>query len=337
MSTTTGFRPGEAEFEPTATSLAPEAEVTDAQTDQARALEVETLEALVEGDWADGDWADGDWAVPARRAPGRSKRRRLRLSRKARLVRTGLVLLLLAIKLSSLGVLPGNGWPLSLFNSHGESGVARQAGSIGPTDTQAGNPAPAPAKGQPAQPALWAFAQAKGLVVYVPTHHMLGIGYHEAATTGALSLTPLGQCTSNDNKARIRTPRASAGPEYVILKSRHRVQRPTTAADIAMPKGATVLAPISGRVVQVAAYRLYKYWLDYRVVIRPGGGSRLRVVMIHLTDIRVHKGQLVVAAVTPIGHPRVFPFKSDINDYVGSGVPHVHLEVKEIGPPRRTA
>jgi hypothetical protein len=326
MSTTTGFRPGEAEFEPTATRVdAPEPTLAD--TDQARALEVETLEALV----------GGGWAMPGAGGAPPAKKRRFRLSRKARLARTGLFLLALEITLSSFGVLPGNGWPLSLINGREATAVARTTGSIGPTDAQAGHPSQGPVTAPAAQPALWAFAQAKGLVVYVPTRHMLGIGYHEAATSGALSLTPLGRCISNDNKARIRTPGATAGPAYVILKSRHRLQRPTTAADIAMPKGATVLAPISGRVVQVTTYRLYRYWFDYRVVIRPSRGSRLRVVMIHLTDIRVRKGQLVVAAVTPIGHPRVFPFKSDINDYVGAGVPHVHLEVKEIGPPRRTA
>jgi Peptidase family M23 len=331
MSTTTGFRPDEDEFEPTPTSAVEEVTPASPETDQARALEVETLEALV-----DGDKAEGDGMAPARRRAARAPRRRFRLPRNARLVRMVLVLLALEVVLSSFGVLPGNGWPLSLLDDHAATAVARPAGSIGPTGATTGQTSQALPTGRPVHPALWAFAQAKGLVLYVPTHRMLGIGYHEASTSGALAITPLGRCVTNDNKARIRTPRAKAGPDYEILQTRHRRPGPTTAADIAMPKGATVLAPISGRVVQVATYRLYRYWLDYRVVIRPGGGSRLRVVMIHLTDIRVRKGQLVVAAVTPIGHPRVFPFKSDINDYVGPGVPHVHLEVKEIGPPRRT-
>src|SRR4029450_10325505 len=280
----------------------------------------------------DGEWADGDWIVPGRRRAARSRKPRFRLSRKARLVRTVLILLALEVTLSSFGVLPGNGWPLSLLEDHAATGVARPAGSPGPTGPTPGRTSAA-LPSRPVHPALLAFAQAKGLVLYVPTHRMLGIGYHEASTSGALAIKPLGRCVSNDNKARIRTPRANAGPDYVILKTRYRRQGPTTAADIAMPKGATVLAPISGRVVQVATYRLYKYWLDYRVVIRPGRGSRLRVGMIHLTHIRGRKGQLVEAGVTSLGHPRVFSFKSDINDYVGAGVPHVHLEVKEIGPP----
>jgi murein DD-endopeptidase MepM/ murein hydrolase activator NlpD len=335
MSTTTGFRPDEAEFEPTATTAAGQtAEVSvSAQASQARELEVEALEAMVEG-----DWANGGWAIPAERATTRSrKRRRYRLSRKARLVRTGLVLLALEVTLSSFGVLPGHGWPLSLVTGHRSTAVAGPAASSRPTDAQASRETEVPGPVKPVRPALWAFAQVKGLVLYVPTHRLLGVGYHEASRGGALPITPLGRCVSNDNKGRIRTPKATAGPDYVILRTRYRAQRPTTAADVAMRKGTTVLAPISGRVVQVAAYRLYKYWLDYRVVIRPGHGSRLRVVMIHLTDLRVRKGQMVVAAVTPIGHPRVFPFRSDINDYVGPGVPHVHLEVKEIGPPRRKA
>jgi murein DD-endopeptidase MepM/ murein hydrolase activator NlpD len=275
-----------------------------------------------------------DFLLPARRAARR--RKRFRLSQKWRLARTGLFLLALGVTLSSVGVLPGNGWPLSLFGGHQAGATTNAVIGIAPTGAPSARPS-SPVTKPAAQPALWAFATAKGLTVYVPTHRLLGIGYHEAATQEALRLTPLGRCVADDNKGRIRKPAATQGPDYVILETRYRRQGPTTAADIAMPKGATVLAPISGRVVQVSPYRLYKYWLDYRVVIRPGGSSRLEVVMIHLTDLRVHKGQLVVAGVTPIGHPRVFSFKSDINDYVGAGVPHVHLEVKDIGPSRRTA
>jgi murein DD-endopeptidase MepM/ murein hydrolase activator NlpD len=177
----------------------------------------------------------------------------------------------------------------------------------------------------------------KGLTLYVPTHTLLGIGYHEAATAEGVSIAPLGTCVDNSNPSRIRTPKATDGPSYVILQTRHRRQGPTTAVDVAMPKGTTVVAPVSGTVMSVTTYRLYKYWLDYRVVIRPTENARFRVIMIHLAELKVRRGSQVVAGVTPIGVPRVFPFKSDINDYVGVGVPHVHLEVKELGPPRRTA
>jgi murein DD-endopeptidase MepM/ murein hydrolase activator NlpD len=270
------------------------------------------------------------FVLPARAARHRN---RARLSRRRHLFGAGLSLLLLGGALSSFGVLPGNGWPLSVIDGHPASAAAtKPAAAIAPAAAL-----PSPLLQVPAQPVLQAFARAKGLTVYVPTHRLLGIGYHEAATREALPLTPLGVCTSNHNKRRVRTPGPTEGPDYLILPTRYRRQAPTTAADIAMPKGATVVAPISGRVVRVAPYTLYKYWLDYRVAISPRRGSRLQVVVIHLTDLRVHKGQLVVAGVTPIGHPRVFSFTSAINDYVGAGVPHVHLEVKDIGPSRRTA
>jgi hypothetical protein len=128
MSTTTGFRPDEDEFEPTPTSAVEEVTPTSPETDQARALEVETLEALV-----DGDRAEGDGTAPARRRAARAPRRRFRLPRNARLVRMVLVLLALEVVLSSFGVLPGNGWPLSLLDDHAATAVARPAGSIGPT------------------------------------------------------------------------------------------------------------------------------------------------------------------------------------------------------------
>jgi hypothetical protein len=245
-------------------------------------------------------------------------------------------LLLIEVTLSSFGVLPGNGWPLSLFKGQGAGASTRAVGVAGPTDSQFSQRSTSVGP-EAAPPSLWPFAQAKGLTLYVPTHRLLGIGYHEASLSGGLALTPLGRCVDNGNKARFRTPVPTAGPDYVILQSRHRRQGATTAVDVAMRKGSTVVAPISGTVVRVTLYRLYKYWLDYRVEISPGGTRRVRVVMIHLTDIKVSRGTVVVAGVTPIGHPRVFPFHSDINDYVGAGVPHVHLEVKELGPPRRKA
>ncbi len=317
MSTPTDLLPGESEFERAAEGpLSAADEATISELDAILAAEPLTGAAL----------------------PQRSTRprKRFRLSRKWRLARTALFLVVLEVILSSVGALPGRGWPLSLLGGHGAGGTRTSAAALGPRDAQADRHV-SPARGVTTHPALWASAQAKGLTVYVPTHRLLGIGYHEAATPDGLPLTPIGRCVANDNKGRIRSPRASPGPDYVIMQTRHRSEGPTTAADIAMPKNATVVAPISGRVVQITLYRLYKYWLDYRVVIRPQKGSRLRVVMIHLTDLRVRKGQRVVAGVTPIGHPRVFPFKSDINDYVGRGVPHVHLEVKEIVPPRRSA
>jgi hypothetical protein len=310
VSTTMDLRPAEAKFEPLPT-LQPPPEAAEA-------------------------WTEAPPIVAPLRAATRSRKRRFRLSRRARLARTVLVLLMLEVTLSSFGALPGNGWPLSLFAGHKADASFRSVEAIVPAAAPASHRL-SPVAPDPVRPTLLAFAAYKGLTLYVPTDHLLGIGYHEASWPDALPLTPLGRCVSNDNKTRIRSPRANYGPDYVIMPTRYRAQGPTTAADVAMPKGSTVVAPISGRVVKIMLYRLYKYWLDYRLVIRPGRGIRLQVVIIHLTDLMIHRGQLVEAGVTPLGHPRLFPFQSDINDYVGAGVPHVHLEVKEIGPSGRKA
>jgi hypothetical protein len=33
----------------------------------------------------------------------------------------------------------------------------------------------------------------------------------------------------------------------------------------------------------------------------------------------------------------VFPFSSQVNDYIGPGIPHVHIEVNTLGPARHEA
>jgi hypothetical protein len=311
MSTTTPLRPGEAEFEPL--------------PEEGAGVLVSPAEFV--------EPAEDPPVVP--RGAARPTKRRSRLSRTWRLVRTAVFLVvLLDVALGSFGVIPGPASKPSVRSKHQSKAAAATVRSAG----EAGTPAvPHPTTGPVAPPALLAFVRVKRLTLYVPTHQLRGIGYHEAATSDALSLTPLGRCVENANKGRMRTPKAVPGPDYVILKTRYRRKGPTTAVDVAMPKRATVVAPVSGTVVKVMAYTLYKYWLDFRIEIRPAGSPRLRVVMIHLTDLRVHRGSVLVAGVTPIGHPRVFGFRSDINDYVGEGVPHVHVEVKEIGPPGRKA
>ena len=121
------------------------------------------------------------------------------------------------------------------------------------------------------------------------------------------------------------------------MPTRHRAAGPTTAADVAIAADGVVRAPVTGTVTGVRRYWLYEISRDLRVVIRPDDAPDLLVVMIHVTDVRVRRGDRVVAGVTPLATPRVIPFKSDINDYVGPGIPHVHIEVKHRGAPGHPA
>jgi hypothetical protein len=82
-------------------------------------------------------------------------------------------------------------------------------------------------------------------------------------------------------------------------------------------------------VVQVKPYKLYGKYPDERVEISVDGHPDVHVVMIHLTHVRVARGDQVSATLSVIGEPRVFPFRSETDDYVRGGDPHVHIEIKK--------
>jgi murein DD-endopeptidase MepM/ murein hydrolase activator NlpD len=278
--------------------------------------------------------ARADGAVRSERRPARRRRGR-RLG--ATVV---LVVSLTGLVLSGLGILPGGtvrdrGRPASHRaegrGDHGPVALADEppppAG--GPSRTPTPTPRPTtPFEAFGPQP----FARVRNLVLHLPAHHVLGIGYHQAKSPLSLPLHPLGRVVRNDNRRNYRAPRATPGPNYIVLVSRLRGTPPTSAVDVAVRRREPVRAPVSGVVREVRAYRLYGLYPDVRVEIDPRDGSGLIVVVIHLTRVRVREGQRVVAGETPIGFARVLPDRSYINDYVGEGVPHVHIEVKEGAP-----
>jgi murein DD-endopeptidase MepM/ murein hydrolase activator NlpD len=185
-------------------------------------------------------------------------------------------------------------------------------------------PRPAPLQSLP-------MASIRGITLNVPGSRVVGIGYHEAALRDAMGLHPQGHLARNANRTKFTDPGTTLGPAYIIMSSRGRAHPATSAVDVAMPSGARVLAPVTGKVISVKKYYLYGRYLDYRVDIRPSDNSKLRVVLIHLMQLSIRRLDEVTAGVTPLGQPRTFPFHSQINDYVGAGVPHVHIEVKELG------
>jgi len=184
----------------------------------------------------------------------------------------------------------------------------------------------------PAVTSALPLASVRGLVLEVPGSRVVAVGYHEAAVPDALALYPSGRCVRDANRTKFVIPKATAGPDYIVMSSRGRSQTATSAVDVAIAAGSRVLSPVTGQVIRVKRYYLYGRYLDYEVDILPSGHSKLRVVIIHLDRVTVRRFGRVVAALTPIGKPRVFPFDSQINDYIGPGVPHVHIEVKELGP-----
>jgi hypothetical protein len=180
-------------------------------------------------------------------------------------------------------------------------------------------------------PSTEAFAQVRGLALHVPVGRAVGIAYHEAAKARALRLTPLGRCLRNENRTRFKKPAPTAGPRYVVMSSRGRGHPATSAVDVAMAPGAEVLSPVTGTVSRVKRYRLYGVYRDFRLSLKPAGHDDLRAIVLHVTDLRVKPGTVLVAGATVLGTVRVFSFRSQVNDYFGRGVPHVHLEVQRVG------
>ena len=125
-----------------------------------------------------------------------------------------------------------------------------------------------------------------------------------------------------------RTPRQL----HALPSSRGRVLPPTSAVDVVMRCATTTrsLAPVEGVVTEVRPYRLYGTHPDTRVEIRPTDAPHLRLVMIHVDDVRVAVGEQVTTGATVLaGTADRFPFASHVDRYLDDRWPHVHMEVKE--------
>ena len=121
--------------------------------------------------------------------------------------------------------------------------------------------------------------------------------------------------------------------EYLVMDSRGRPAPATSAVDVVLRRSDRVLSPVTGHVWNVRRYRLYGRYRDLRVAIVPEGRPDRLVVVIHLRDVRVRRGDQVIASQTVLGRARRFPFLSQVDRYVSGRFPHVHIEVKR--PPVR--
>ena len=150
-----------------------------------------------------------------------------------------------------------------------------------------------------------------GLEVFLPGRRIEGVGFHESLFSTAAAMT-------------------SRSDSFFVMSSRGRGTPATSAADVVMRSGAKVLSPVSGTVVSVTPYRLYcGSENDVRILIKPRGRPDIRVMVLHVTDVRVHAGQRVAFAYTVLGTPRSFTsFPDQVDRYVPGGHPHVHVEVE---------
>ncbi len=184
--------------------------------------------------------------------------------------------------------------------------------------------APSPAPTPPPAPAPRVVATVDGVELVEPSTALAAIGFHEGATTAA-TLTPVGRAVGN--APGIATPPATDGPDYRIMPSRGRAAGPTSAIDLALPETEAVHAVVTGTVVNVQDYLLYGETPDVLIEIVPDGQPDLKVQLFHVRDPQVAIGDRVTAGETVLAaQPRLLPFGSQIDRFVGHAGPHVHVQ-----------
>jgi len=175
-----------------------------------------------------------------------------------------------------------------------------------------------------------------GIDLLVPVAEPILIGFHEASTVEALELVPAGWLSVDRNRDRTRPEDDMGGWPYLVLATRGRPFASTSSVDIVVPEDAPIASPVSGTVTDIRTYYLYGRHEDVRIEIVPTAAPHLRVVLIHVGDVRVGVGDRVEGGTTVIaGWGRRFPFRSQIDDDIEPGRhAHVHLEVQPVDAPR---
>jgi hypothetical protein len=172
------------------------------------------------------------------------------------------------------------------------------------------------------------FAEVGGIQLRLVADDTLAVAFHEASRKGAAALGPTGTCSVCRNRTKFKPPSGQEDLRYIVMDSRGRPSAATSAVDIVLRTGTSVLAPVNGTVRNVKRYRLYRRYPDVRVAIAPDADPGRRVLLIHLRGVTLRRGDRVDASTSVIGRVRSFPFESQVDQYVRGSFPHVHLEVR---------
>jgi murein DD-endopeptidase MepM/ murein hydrolase activator NlpD len=186
--------------------------------------------------------------------------------------------------------------------------------SVPPTTTAAVAPPAAP--GRPVVDGRrLAMAGVAEVVLVHPSATVEHVGFHQSSNLGAMELTVL-----------------HGAIQPATLNTRDRGTGDRTAADVVVQPGTTVVAPVSGTVVQAGGYRLYCAYDDETVVIEPDAHAGWKVVLLHVQGVLVAAGARVEAGVTSVAtQAHQLPFGSQVDKLatVAPPWPHVHVEVDD--------
>jgi hypothetical protein len=235
--------------------------------------------------------------------------------------------------LAALALSIGSGWVAARAYLWAVEGPVTAAAAV-PAPPPPGSTEPEEESASAVPPDLPVFAVAGGVPLRMPDARPVALAYHEASMPRRVVLRPLGSCAVCRNRGKYRPPQVGPSElKYMVMDSRGRPAPATSAVDVVLHRTDRVLSPVTGRVWKVRKYRLYGRYRDVRVAILPEGRRDRMVIVIHLRDVRVRRGQRVVASQTVLGQARRFPFLSQVDRYVRGRFPHVHIEVKR--PPAR--
>jgi hypothetical protein len=159
---------------------------------------------------------------------------------------------------------------------------------------------------------------------------IISIGYHQAYNVRAKSLVSvtasMGQATTQAVAAAARF----GGMPAFVMTARGRGSALDSAADIVLKPGSIVKSPVTGRVLEVVPYLLYGRINDIRIEIIADGYPAVKVALVHIDKATVTAGQRVEAGVTPLATVRPLGISSQIDQYLGAAVTHVHIQVNPI-------
>ncbi|MFH1736757.1 MAG: M23 family metallopeptidase [Actinomycetota bacterium] len=178
------------------------------------------------------------------------------------------------------------------------------------------------------------------LTLYLPAPYknIRGIGYHESSHTRAYSMTPIGQLLKNDNAwdLDVELNGTAPLPTYNIMETRGEYAYGTTVADIAMDPETPVRAPVSGTVLKIESKVIYDEYEDRQIEVVPDGLPDVRVVFLHIDNIKIKPGDHLTQGKTIMGIPHDWRpyFASEIDDYIKPSMPHVHVQVNRPEPPQ---
>ena len=201
-----------------------------------------------------------------------------------------------------------------------------------------------------------AFASFRGtqLLLPVPASAITVVAFHQSSYNDTYKMTPLvpihstaAAKTATDAERKSGTPQpARTGPQadadgvwtgWALEVWRTNVNgKMDTCLDCGARPGTPVFAPLTGTVMRVRSYKLYKKYPDYEIQIKPDAWNDVDLIILHVTDPLVAPGDRVVAGVTRVASVRDLASTVSglqLRTYTTEGGNHTHVQLTKIPKP----